>query len=526
MSENAVATELASSSHLSASTTTAGMTARVLRGTLWTLGGQAIMLLGSFIATPFIVRLLGTENYGVLALINILIGYLAFADMGMGLAATRFGANAHSKFDDKNEATIVWTSIVIAAIPAASFAALLVSLAVPVVQHALHVPPAIQEVAVTALRLGALGFFVSSISGVLASPQLARLRMDLTTLVSIGAAILQNCIIPILLLLGFGLISVVGAMTGVRIASLIANAIISQRLLPKLLRPRIDNALIKPLLSFGGGLVLSTLAGMILMSAEKLLLARYASVTALAHYSIAFTVASLLGVVPAAMRQSLLPAFSQLQSVPERESLKQLYSRVLRGTLLWIGPAALLLCVGAKPFFTVWAGSEFGRESTFPFYLLVGGLIFNVMAYIPHSLLMALRRSDLIAWFHWAELLPYILCAAVLTYYCGAVGAALAWSLRVVVDAALFFLAAHRIAAFSPSPFPIRQGTYVIALVILVVPALLIFYAPSSALLASTTLLSLLSYGVLVWVRLLTKTERAWVSKIPILFRRDLVGTI
>src|SRR5262249_19261716 len=274
MGDTPVATDLGIQPNVAVShTATAGMTTRVVRGTLWTLGGQAIMLLGVFLATPFVIRLLGSESYGVLALINILIGYLAFADMGMGLAATRFGANAHSRSDHENEATIVWTSVLIAAFPTATFAALLASLAGPLVQHALRLPSPIENTAVTALRLAALGFFAGSIAGVLNSPQLVRLRMDLTTFVSAGAAILQNCLIPFLLLLGWGLISVVGAMVGVRVASLLANAIISQRLLPNLLPPRIDLALIKPLLRFGGGLVASALAGMILVNAEKLLLA-------------------------------------------------------------------------------------------------------------------------------------------------------------------------------------------------------------------------------------------------------------
>src|SRR5262245_22246490 len=132
MNDKAMAAEVTSSPYVAESRISAnGMTTRVLGGTLWTLGGQGIMLLGSFFATPFVVRLLGTESYGVLALINTLIGYLAFADMGMGLAATRFGADAHSISDDENEAAIVWTSILIAAIPAAIFAALLASLSAP-----------------------------------------------------------------------------------------------------------------------------------------------------------------------------------------------------------------------------------------------------------------------------------------------------------------------------------------------------------------------------------------------------------
>src|SRR5262249_21294917 len=147
--------------------------------------------------------------------------------------------------------------------------------------------------------------------------------------------------------------------------------------------PRIDPLLIKPLMRFGVGLVLSTIAATVLINVEKILLPRFASVTALAHYAVAFSVAGMLALVPGALRQSLLPAFSQLYSKGDHNSLARLYSRALRGNLLWIAPAALLLFVGARTFFTLWAGPEFGEYSTVPFYILVIGLSFNVMAYVP-----------------------------------------------------------------------------------------------------------------------------------------------
>jgi hypothetical protein len=69
----------------------AGMTRRVVGGSLWSAGGQGVTLLASLVATPFVLRLLGAEGYGVLALINVLIGYLAFTGIGVGAASTGFG---------------------------------------------------------------------------------------------------------------------------------------------------------------------------------------------------------------------------------------------------------------------------------------------------------------------------------------------------------------------------------------------------------------------------------------------------
>src|SRR6267378_1205012 len=72
-----------------------GLTSRVVRGSIWHLTGQGVTML----ATPFVIRLLGPQQYGIVAFVNVLIGYLSFADMGMGTASTRFGALAHARGD-------------------------------------------------------------------------------------------------------------------------------------------------------------------------------------------------------------------------------------------------------------------------------------------------------------------------------------------------------------------------------------------------------------------------------------------
>src|SRR5438874_7504844 len=105
----------------------AGITARVLRGTSYGTVGQFAILASAFVATPFIVRMLGAERYGVLALVSLLVGYFVFADLGMGAASTRFGAEAIGQNDRRKEIAVVWTSLLVASIPALLGAATLIA---------------------------------------------------------------------------------------------------------------------------------------------------------------------------------------------------------------------------------------------------------------------------------------------------------------------------------------------------------------------------------------------------------------
>src|ERR1700674_4107475 len=117
-----------------------GLTSRVVRGSIWNLGGQGVTLLATLVATPFVIRLLGVESYGLLALINALIVYLAFADMGMGWASTRFASEAHARGDDQGEATVIWTALLVAAGPALLAASILILGAPPLFENGFRLP--------------------------------------------------------------------------------------------------------------------------------------------------------------------------------------------------------------------------------------------------------------------------------------------------------------------------------------------------------------------------------------------------
>jgi len=489
-----------------------GLTSRVVRGSLWSLGGQGVTLLATLIATPFVIQFLGPEGYGVLVLINILLGYLSFADMGMGWASTRFGTDAHARGDDQGEAMAVWTALLLAAGPALLVSLTLILGARPLVEKAFRLPPHLQEPGMIALRLAALGFVARAVAGVMNTPELVRLRMDLLALINTGTLVGQILLVPVVVFLGGGLSGAVATIAASGLLAAMLHTIVSMRLLPNLRRPRVSRAMVKPLARFGSAMLISAFAGMVLTNADKLLLTRYASVLALAYYSVAFNLSIMLTQAPIAMVQSLLPAFTQLQANPDRTLLRGLYLRALRGTLLWVVPAAVFLCVVARPFLTLWAGPDFGRESTLPLYVLAAGLLFEVITYVPYTLLMALGRSDMIARCQVAVIVPFLLGSAVSIRWYGALGAAVAWSLRAVLSAVAFAVIAHRISGFKFSPLPENVAGYFAVILGLVTPVLVVCWLTTSAVARlAVALVALAVHAGLILKFVLSRQERDWI---------------
>jgi O-antigen/teichoic acid export membrane protein len=227
---------------------------------------------------------------------------------------------------------------------------------------------------------------------------------------------------------------------------------------------------------------------------------------------VAFTLAMMMTMLSASMTQSLIPAFSQLLAPEKRAQLNNLFSRAFRMNIIIMLPVLAVLFVIAEPFFTLWAGSDFGRESTMPFYILLIGLGFAINNYVPMSLLMASGRTDVVAKLYWAELIPYLVLTAALTYRFGARGAAAAWTTRVIVDTALIsWIASRRIGVTYQAVGRGWQSILLLAGTLL--PAIAVaFLVEFSYLLILLLPLFLSAYVVVAWKNFLASEERNWLA--------------
>lgn len=500
---------------------TAGMTTRVFKGSLWTLAGQVAPLGVSFFVTPFVIRLLGAEGYGVLILIALIPGYLGFADMGMSLASTKFASEAYAEGDPEKEARIVRTAAFVSFLSSLPFAVVLFAFAGQIIAP-LNVPEHYLGEATLALRLASIAYVINFLCAIFNTPALARLRMDLNTAVNASARIVGLVATPIALYLGFGIVGAVAALLGASILNLFGHLIIARKLLPNIAALSIEWPALRPMLRFGGALAIAAIAALLLSNLEKVVLARVTSVENLGYYSVAFMLAVLATFFSQAMIQSLIPAFSQLMTPDRREQLDGLFSRALRLNIIVILPMLATLIVLARPFFSFWAGEAYGRESTYPFYVLAVGLLFNLLAYVPFTVLMAAGRSELFAKLYWMELVPYLGIVAVLTMKFGAMGAASAWALRIIADTMMIGLLARRHAKVSFRVFGKALPLVGVGVLILMVPVLAAASTGEISIIPPAILAaSLAAYAALAWTKFVTKEESEWFySKLSGIFGR------
>ena len=437
---------------------TPSIAGRVAAGGVWSLGGQITVMIAALVATPFTIRLLGPSLYGLWSLLQSSMAWVALGDLGMATASTKFATERYAHGDQRGEVSVIWTALAIT-VTVTACAALVIELTAPaIVSHLLNVRGHLLSPGVLALRIVCPLFVVQAVAGIANTPQVVRLRWRGYTLVTSGANLVAVVGVPLSLVLAAGgIVTVTVVMLCGAVLGAVGNLVLAVRLQPRLLRPHLSIRVSRRLLTYGGALTVSGLADIPLTTAERFLLAQHSSTVVVAHYAVAASLGMVLAVVPIALLAPLLPALVRLESGGRLEEYRALYRKALQGLFLVLAPAGALLAFVAHPFLALWAGPEYGRNSTGPFFVILAAVLCNSLAAMPYSHLLASGRTGTIARVHIAELAPYIAIAAVLTARFGAMGAAVVWSARVVVDAVVFFLVTQRSGGLPWSPLPARR---------------------------------------------------------------------
>lgn len=485
----------------------------VARSSVWSLAGQGVTIAAAAMATPFTVRLLGSELFGLVALVHASVAYLGFADLGMSVASTRFGAQAYARRDGEEETAVVWTALAIGLVLSSAVAIMFILFAPLLVDQVIDIPKPLRSEAVLALRIAGLGFVARVVAGVLNTSLLVRLRWDLYTRVTMVIGVGQSVLVPVIVALGGGVVAAITVGVVSSVLAAVLHLVISIRLQPLLTRPRFRWDLARPLSRFGGALLLSSVAAVPLTTAERFFLARFGSVRAVGHYALAATLATPLAVAPNAISQPLIPAFTNMLSRKRPAEAQNLSKLAIQATLLTLMPVLLSLWLIIGPLLNVWVGSDVARQSLGPFYILSCGLLINSLAFVPANLIIAAGRADLVARLHLLELVPFLLAAGLLTAWFGAVGAALSWSFRVAADTGALFVMARRVAGIRLTAFGARRWAFIGSILLLFGPFLLSAQAGAPIVLrAAAVTFSMIAYVAWLTRRVLTDDERSAIS--------------
>ena len=412
------------------------------RNTVFNLLGQGIPLLVAILIIPGLLRELGPDRFGVLSLIWIFNGYLGLFDLGLGRALTqmvaeRLGGNRTGEIPGLIRTALVL--ILLSGLIGTVVMALLVS---PLVHTVLKVPATLQGETRAAFYLVALSLplviSIPALRGVLEAHQHFGLTSVVTTVLGVYAFLA-----PWLTLhFSHSLFLMTAILILGRVFGWCVYLFFNHVIVPNLATPlRIVVGLIKPLCTFGGWMTLANIVGPMMIYLDRFLIGAMVSMAAVAFYATPMQLMEKSLIFPAALIGVLFPAFSA-SFLQDRERLLRLFRLSLKLTFMAMFPVCLLISTFAKEGLEFWLGAEFARNSYQVLQLLAFGVFLNSFALTPFVLLQGAKRPDITSKLHLVELPLYLVVLWFLLKSYGIFGAALAWTLRVGLDAiGLLYLA-------------------------------------------------------------------------------------
>jgi O-antigen/teichoic acid export membrane protein len=421
------------------------------RNTIWNLIGNGAPMIVAVFAIPILIRELGKDRFGVLALAWALIGYASLFDMGLGRALTQLVAKKLGEGDDKDVPTLVWTSLLLMLAMGVVGTAIIAGISPWLVHRALKIPDVLQSEALRSFYLLAFSVPVvistAGLRGLLEAYQ----RFGIINALRVPMGIFAFGGPLLVLPFSKSLSAVVAVLVVGRFVAWGAHLYFCLKVMPSLRHSVVwQRSAVGPLLRFGSWMTVSNIVGPLMTTFDRFVIGALLSVTAVAYYTTPYELISKLWLVPVSLLSVMFPAFST-SFVQDRNRASMLYARSVRYLLLALFPLILLIVALAQDGLKLWLGTDFALHSAPVLQWLAVGSFINCLASSPFAVVQGAGRPDLTAKLHLIELPLYFAALYWLTKTQGIEGAAIAWTARVALDATVLFVMAKRFLPVSSS---------------------------------------------------------------------------
>jgi O-antigen/teichoic acid export membrane protein len=414
--------------------------------TLYNLGGSILSMAVALVTVPLFLHRIGTERYGVLAIIWLFIGYFGLFDLGLSRAT----ANQIAKLRDMQErADVFWTAILLNAGVGIFGGVVLYFAGGLAFQYVFKMPVSMRADVVTMMPWLAASVPIATMTGVLTGVLEGCERFLLVnSLQVLGSALLQVVPLTVAFLHGPELGWLIAAAILTRMVTTLPLVVAVLKTLPAG-RPRLpQRRWARVLFGYGAWLTVSGIIVPFFGSLDKFMIGGISGLSSVTFYAVPEQLARRASVLPSALARTLFPRLSAVHELDAKATA----TRSLTALIAVLTPLTVLMILAMRPFLSLWIDPHFAALAG-PVGLVVSASVWiNGLAFVPYALLEARGRPDLTAKFHMIEILPHIALLWFCLHQFGLIGGAWALVFVSALDAALLFwksdLRVHALRSF------------------------------------------------------------------------------
>lgn len=315
-----------------------------------------------FLLTPYILRKVGAQDFGLWSLTFSIVGFLGLLDMGFGASAVKYVAEFRGKNDPEGRnrmvSTLLLAYIVLAVIATTGMA--LLSLAY---QHLFHIPTlemgkAIALLWIIGVRSVVLALPLGLYQGILFGEQkIAQINM-----VQIVTNLLYALLTWRSLASGGGILLLAWINLAIMGLEHAWYFLLCTRYLPDLqISVRLANkALLREAVVFSSAQMVINLSALIRLRTDPILVQMFMSLSAVALYTVALRVAESSLLLTKQAINVLAPLIAQLNGAGRIEQIRSTFLSASRWTFAGASLITIPICLFANEILKGWAGKEFG----------------------------------------------------------------------------------------------------------------------------------------------------------------------
>ena len=332
----------------------------ILINTLSSYGRDIVDTITFLVLIPFIIKILGSETFGLWSLIWAFLAIFELADMGFGASVVKYVADARGRQDVQRQQSVIctlfWIYMVIGVVVMAAVAASLLFF-----NQVFDIPPDQAASARWVLLIigarSALYMPLGMFRGVLVGQQkmkVANLYKVIGGLVYFVSVLLVLSRIPDLRVL-----AALNAFLGV--LPLFAMMVHVKIIMPELsLRPKnFDRSLIRELSSFSLYFSLIQIAGLIATRVDAIVVKIFLPLQMVAIYSIGIRLSGKADQFCSHLIKALTPVVAELHGADDQQNIRAVWYRGSKLSTAFATPLLLGLGLLAEPLILAWTGPEF-----------------------------------------------------------------------------------------------------------------------------------------------------------------------
>lgn len=413
---------------------------RHLLNVLANWGAFLIAAVGGLFISPYVVRGLGTDVYGLWVIVGSITSSLGILDLGMRSAVVRFIAQAHARGD--HDAASERARHLRALFAGASILAILAgTVLVAILPVAFNVEPRLVGVGRISLALTisslALTLSNSFSSGVL----LAMERLDLLGVTDAISQVARITLLILVLKLGMGIVGVASVGFVVALSQYGATRVMARRNYPELKQglsfPTWHQA--KGILDVSFFSTIIYTSATLAAQAATLVIGATLPLAIAAYYAIGATLPDYAMALNRPIAQTVHPRAARLEGVGDAEGLKDLIINTGRYSALVLLPVAITFLLRGHTFIEIWQGPEFRGPSGTVLMILASGILFAGPRHVMQAAFIGSGRHRSLGPWYVLEAMVKIGATVVLARAIGLVGPAIANVVPALIVTAVIF---------------------------------------------------------------------------------------